>query len=145
MLINGVTEYDKMGREVKTCLIIARATRDGQQFEGKSGPVGKVTVIPYTRQDGSALFLDLTGFGGIARCVAAVSKGDRVIAAGRIQEREYNGKQYVSLLLDFFENLTAEEKKPRKRKRDQDQALNELEDTINGFAEIDPADGELPF
>ena len=144
MLINGVTEYDKQGRQVKTCLVIARATKDGQRYSTKDGkPIGKTTIIPYTRKDGSPVFLDIVAFGSTAADVSMTAKGDRIIVAGRINEREYNEKSYTDLLVDYFQNLSAKE---RITPQEQERNLNDLTNTLGGFAEVDPVDdGELPF
>lgn len=107
MLINGVKEYDREGKQVRTCLVIARTIKDGQRYVSKNGKdIGKTTVVPYNRQDGTALFLDVVAFGNDAYPVIESEKGDKIMAAGRIEEREYNGKTYLSLVADLFENLS---------------------------------------
>lgn len=107
MLINGVKEYDREGKQVRTCLVIARTIKDGQRYVSKNGnDIGKTTVVPYNRQDGTALFLDVVAFGNDAYPVIESEKGDKIMAAGRIEEREYNGKTYLSLVADLFENLS---------------------------------------
>lgn len=107
VLINGTKEYDREGKQVRTCMVIARAIKDGQRYVSKNGKdIGKTTVIPYNRQDGTALFLDIVAFGDDAYPVIESEKGDKIMAAGRIEEREYNGKTYLSLVADMFENLS---------------------------------------
>ena len=107
MLINGVKEYDREGKQVRTCLVIARTIKDGQRYVSKNGKdIGKTTVVPYNRQDGTALFLDVVAFGNDAYPVIESEKGDKIMAAGRIEERECNGKTYLSLVADLFENLS---------------------------------------
>ena len=144
MLIKGVEYYDKQGNPIKTCLVIARATKDGQRYSTKSGsPIGKTTVIPYTRKEGSPVFLDLVAFGFDAAEIAMTAKGDKLLVSGRLEERKYNEKTYVSLLVDFFENLSAKE---RMNPKNQEKNLNELTSALGGFVEADSEDdGKLPF
>lgn len=102
MFINGITDYDRNGNEVKTGLVIARATCDGDIRITSSGKeVGSISVRAYGRKDGTAAFLTVKGWGHLARQLSVMVKGDRVIAAGRLESREYNGKTYTDLIADY--------------------------------------------
>lgn len=138
MLINGVKEYDREGKQVRTCLVIARTIKDGQRYVSKNGKdIGKTTVVPYNRQDGTAFFLDVVAFGDDAYLVIESEKGDKIMAAGRIEEREYNGKTYLSLVADLFENLS--------------QKCLRVQTGVMEFQELQPcadgdiADDDVPF
>lgn len=138
MLINGVKEYDREGKQVRTCMVIARTIKDGQRYVSKNGKdIGKTTVIPYNRQDGTALFLDIVAFGDDAYPVIESEKGDKIMAAGRIEEREYNGKTYLSLVADMFENLSQKQFVAKPGTID----AQELQPCAGGDAE----DDDVPF
>ena len=138
MLINGVKEYDREGKQVRTCLVIARTIKDGQRYVSKNGKdIGKTTVVPYNRQDGTALFLDVVAFGDGAYPVIEAEKGDKIMAAGRIEEREYNGKTYLSLVADMFENLSQKQFVAKPGTMD----VQEFQPCADG----DIADDDVPF
>lgn len=64
MFINGITDYDRNGNEVKTGLVIAKATCDGDIRITSSGKeVGSISVRAYGRKDGTAAFLTVKGWG----------------------------------------------------------------------------------
>ena len=103
MFIKGSTEYSKDGKETQTGLVAAAAIRDGEVRTTSNGKeIGSVSVKAMSRKDGSAVFITVKGWGRIARQIAAVNKGDPILAAGRIENREYNGKTYTDLTCDFF-------------------------------------------
>ena len=138
MLINGVKEYDREGKQVRTCLVIARTIKDGQRYVSKNGKdIGKTTVVPYNRQDGTALFLDVVAFGNDAYPVIESEKGDKIMAAGRIEEREYNGKTYLSLVADLFENLS-------QKQFVAEPGVMDAQD-LRSCADGDIADDDVPF
>lgn len=131
MFIKGSTEYSKDGKEVQTGLVAAAAMRDGEIRTTASGKeIGSVSVKAMSRKDGSAVFITVKGWGHLARQIAAVNKGDPVLAAGRIENREYNGKTYTDLTCDFF--LVASETKQQTEES-------------TGFDLIGEDEGELPF
>ena len=137
MFINGITDYDRSGKEVKTGFVIAKATCDGGMRITSSGKeVGSISVRAYGRKDGTAAFLTVKGWGHLARQLSVMVKGDRVIAAGRLESREYNGKTYTDLIADYVWPTEKESHFP-------------IQGGVNvpaaDFAEIGEEDGELPF
>ncbi len=51
MFINGITDYDRSGKEVKTGFVIAKATCDGDSRITSSGKeVGSISVRAYGRR-----------------------------------------------------------------------------------------------
>ena len=103
MFINGLPDYDRNGKEVKTGLVIARATCDGDiRVTGTGKEVGSISVRAYGRKDGTAAFLTVKGWGKLGRELSKLVKGDTVVAAGRLESREYNGKTYTDLVADFI-------------------------------------------
>lgn len=103
MFINGLPDYDRNGKEVKTGLVIAKATCDGDiRVTGTGKEVGSISVRAYSRKDGTAAFLTIKGWGKLARQLSVMVKGDTIVAAGRIETREYNGKTYTDLVADYI-------------------------------------------
>ena len=134
MFINGITDYDRSGKEVKTGFVIAKATCDGDIRITSSGKeVGSISVRAYGRKDGTAAFLTVKGWGHLARQLSVMVKGDRVIAAGR----EHNGKTYTDLIADYVWPTEKESHFPI-----QSGGVNV---SAADFAEIGEEDGKLPF
>ena len=103
MFVQGLPDYDKNGQVVKTCLFAGRTIKDGSLYTTNSGKeVGSVDVIAYHRKDSTAAFLTIKRWGPMARQISKLSKGDSVLAAGRLENREYNGKTYTDLTVDFI-------------------------------------------
>ena len=138
MLINGVTEYTRDGKEVKTALVVARATGNGETKTTTNGKrIASVSVKAFGRKDGSAAFLAVKSWddADIAK-ISSLRKGDTFLAAGRLDSREYNGKTYTDLMADIV--LTGASIAPAEcavpsTSRNED------------FAETGDEDGELPF
>ena len=77
------------------------------------------------------------GWGHLARQLSVMVKGDRVIAAGRLESREYNGKTYTDLIADYVWPTEKESHFPI-----QSGGVNV---SAADFAEIGEEDGKLPF
>ena len=138
MFINGLLDYDRNGKEVKTGLVIAKATCDGDiRVTGTGKEIGSISVRAYGRKDGTAAFLTVKGWGKLGRQLSTMVKGDRVIAAGRLESREYNGKAYTDLVADYVWPT-----EPAPHFPIQSGGVNV---SAADFAEISEEDGELPF
>lgn len=110
MYISGVKEYDKQGREMKTCCIFGRATKDGE-IKSISGDkhLASISVKAFGRKDGSAEFVTVKAWDGpFLDAIANTEKGDAMMACGRLEEREYNGKSYVDMMVDFYLRVPAD-------------------------------------
>lgn len=145
MLINGVTEYARDGKEQKTALVVGRATGDGEVKHTQSGKsVASVSVKAFGRKDGSAAFITVKTFNEkeISK-VSSLRKGDSFLAAGRLDSREYNGKTYTDLLADFVATAGGQASPMDVLADRVDKAFGE---NAGGgdFAEIGD-EGELPF
>lgn len=140
MFIKGITEYGRSGEEVQTGLVVGRATKDADHRRTSGGKdVTTVSVRAYGRKDGSAAFLDVKCWGGLSDQAGRISKGDTFLAAGRLETREYKGKNYTDLIADFVLPLS-----PASAASDNFAALSgRMQDA--GFADISEEDGELPF
>ena len=142
MFIKGVTEYDKQGKEVLTGLVVGRATKDADHRRTGSGKdITTVSVKAYDRKDGSAAFMDVKCWGGLAALADPVQKGDTFLAAGRLSFREYNGKTYTDLTADFFQTMGSGAARPAPGNFEA--LAGRMENA--GFADIGEEDGELPF
>lgn len=138
MFVNGIKEYDKQGREIKTGIVAGSASKDGEIKVFNSGKrVGSVSVIAYHRQDGTAVFLTVKVWGDNALSVGSMKKGDRFLAAGRIEIRESNGKTYTDLIADLF--LTEKKAAPLIP------AGAPANVSADGFEEISDDPAKLPF
>lgn len=134
MYIKGMTEYDKNGKEIKTCCIFGKATKDGEVKEINGGKhVASVSVKAFSKQDGNAEFVTVKAWDGpFARMIGNTAKGDSMMACGRLAEREYNGKTYVDLMVDYYMCMPA------------GGGVATIADRVNTFNESN-ADDELPF
>lgn len=148
MYIKGTPDYNKDGEKRETGLFIGPVTQDGElRTTGNGKHYGCVSVRAFNRQDGSAAFMTLKSFStSLAGLLAELRKGDRILAAGVVETREYSGKQYTDMLLDF---LTTEPDAAFSGGAAAAPAQNfaalsgRMQDA--GFAEIGEEDGELPF
>ena len=83
-------------------LLQGNATSDGEWAPVNGKDHGKVSVAAAQAGDGSTVFVTLNGWRGKARDVAAVLKMDSVLAIGTLKIRDYNGRQYYDLDVDFL-------------------------------------------
>lgn len=131
MFLNGVLDYDRSGKEHRTGLVAGRATGDGEVRTLDSGKqVGSVSIRACSRKDGTAAFFSVKSWDGdVIDRIAALRKGDRLLAAGRLEFREYNGKTYIDLLADFLLTQPQEPSSPAQP----------------AFRDLAEDDGDLPF
>lgn len=139
MFVKGITQYNKLGKEVKTGIIFGRATKDGEFKEFESGKqLGTTSAIAYTHKDGTATFLNVKGWGHLAIEIGRILKGDRFLAAGTLEIREYEGKTYTDLIAEvFFSNDSHSDAFELPNS-----GLNSSE---NEFSDLEENDDELPF
>ena len=93
MFMNGLPDCNREGVTQKTGLICGRCAKDAQIFTSKNGTViGSVSVAAYNKPDGTTTWMNVKGFGSMGRVVASASKGDPIIAVGRVESRDFEGK-----------------------------------------------------
>lgn len=146
MYIKGIKDYSKNGEERETGLFAGLVSQDGELRETKNGKVfGSASVRAFNRKDGTAAFMTIKSFTEAdASRIASLRKGDRVLAAGTVESREYNGKTYTDMLVDFLLAYGAASTAPAAAPAQNFSALsNRMKDT--GFSEMGEEDGELPF
>lgn len=147
MYINGLPDYDRQGKERRTGLVAGVAARDCEVKDTSNGKTfAAVSVRAYTKKDGTAVFLQIKSFDAlIVNEMAPVRKGDRLLAAGRLDLREYNGKTYLDLFPDIFlvqSGRPAASAAARASYGTYEPISSESD--IAGFAEVSD-DGNLPF
>ena len=144
MYIRGIKDYSKNGEERETGLFAGPVSQDGEMRSTQGGKqYASASVRAFNRKDGTAAFMTLKTFQpGLSSLVSNLRKGDRILAAGIVETREYNGKTYTDMLLDF---IIPAESIPTVVTQTANRAS--LENRMNdaGFAEIGEEDGELPF
>lgn len=142
MYVKGVTDYDKNGQQRETGMFAGLVSSDGELRTTKNGKeYGQASVRAFNRKDGTAAFMAIRSFNEYdGRIIANLRKGDRVIAAGLVETREYNGKTYTDMMVDFIISSGA----PITSNMDDVKAFL-AENQKPQFEVLSGEDGELPF
>lgn len=142
MYIKGITDYDRNGEKRETGLFAGLVSQDGElRSTTTSGKTyGQASVRAFNRKDGTAAFMTIKSFQAeTASLLSNLRKGDRIIAAGVVETREYNGKTYTDMLADFLipaDIAPAAFSAP---------AYGSPKQAQPDFSDIGEEDGELPF
>lgn len=144
MYIKGITDYNKQGESRETGLFAGLVSQDGELKQTQNGKeFGSASVRAFNRKDGTAAFMAIKSFGDYSRLIANLRKGDRILCAGTVESREYNGKTYTDMLVDFM--MTSDTIPAASAPAENRAALTQRMESA-GFAEITPdEDAELPF
>lgn len=146
MYIKGITDYDRNGEKRETGLFAGLVSQDGElRSTTTSGKTyGQASVRAFNRKDGTAAFMTIKSFqSGTAELIAALRKGDRILAAGVVETREYNGKTYTDMLVDLLLTSDSMPAAPAAQAANRAALSDRMENA--GFAEIGGEDAELPF
>lgn len=140
----GVDHYK--GTEHPVYLLCGRAARDGELRSTSTGKtVGAVSVKAKESKDGQAMWVSVEAWEAQGRALAALHKGDMLLAVGQLAEREYNGKTYYTLWADFV-SLPIWSGGGQAANRE---ALTARAEAAfpqgGGFTELMEDDGNLPF
>lgn len=141
MYIKGITDYDRNGEKRETGLFAGLVSQAGElRSTTTSGKTyGQASVRAFNRKDGTAAFMTIKSFqSGTAELIAALRKGDRILAAGVVETREYNGKTYTDMLADIVIPADIVPNSPASYTAPATSSPSE-------FSEIGEEDGELPF
>ena len=143
MYIKGIPDYSRDGKQKETGLFAGLVSQDGELKQTQNGKeFGSASVRAFNRKDGTAAFMTIKSFGDYSRLIANLRKGDRILCAGVVESREYNGKTYTDMLVDF---LMASDAMPAAPSPAENRAaLNQRMDSA-GFSEMMDGDSELPF
>ena len=144
MYIKGITDYNKQGESRENGLFAGLVSQDGELKRTQNGKeFGSASVRAFNRKDGTAAFMAIKSFGDYSRLIANLRKGDRILCAGTVESREYNGKTYTDMLVDFM--MTSDTIPAASAPAENRAALTQRMESA-GFAEITPEeDAELPF
>ena len=144
MYIKGITDYNKQGESRETGLYAGLVSQDGELKQTQNGKeFGSASVRAFNRKDGTAAFMTIKSFGDYSRLIANLRKGDRILCAGTVESREYNGKTYTDMLVDFM--MTSDTIPAASAPAENRAALTQRMESA-GFAEITPEENaELPF
>ena len=145
MYIKGITDYNKQGESRETGLFAGLVSQDGELKQTQNGKeFGSASVRAFNRKDGTAAFMTIKSFGDYSRLIANLRKGDHILCAGVVESREYNGKTYTDMLVDFLMASDAMPAETVTSPAENREALNKRMDSA-GFAEAPEEDAELPF
>ena len=144
MYIKGITDYSRDGKQKETGLFAGLASQDGELKRPQNGKeFGSASVRAFNRKDGTAAFMTIKSFGDYSRLIANLRKGDRILCAGTVESREYNGKTYTDMLVDFM--MTSDTIPAASAPAENRAALTQRMESA-GFAEITQEENaELPF
>ncbi len=143
MYIKGITDYSKQGEARETGLFAGLVSQDGELRSTKSGKFfGAASVRAFNRKDGTAAFITIKSYGAFSSLIANLRKGDHILCTGIVESREYNGKTYTDMLVDFI--MTADTI-PCATASTPTENRASLTQESAGFAEIGEEDAELPF
>lgn len=148
MYIKGITDYNREGEARETGLFAGLVSQDGElrTTKGSGKTYGSASVRAFNRKDGTAAFMTIKAFSETdAQRVAALRKGDRILAAGTVETREYNGKHYTDMLVDLL--LTPGDVAGNRAalERRMESAGFDTGRGNNDFTEIGGEDENLPF
>lgn len=124
------------GQAYDVYMLVGNATSDATEFKSKAGKAFcTVSVAAKKNPDSTTMYVTIKGFRGLSATVGSIKKGEAIMAVGKLDKREYNGKTYWDMPADFVATagsgaMTTMSFKP---------VAN------NGFTELPEADEELPF
>lgn len=124
-------------------LLCGTASRDGEVKETKNGKaMGKVGVVAGKSSNGETQFIDVVGFGNKSAMIASIHKGDGVLAVGRMDKNEYNGRTYYSIVSDYVSCDAL----PSGAAFAQKPFPNDAADSLPAFQEVsESGEDDLPF
>lgn len=90
------------GQAYDVYMLVGNATSDAELRQSKAGKsFGKVSVAAKKNPDSTTMYVNITGFRGLSATVGSIKKGEAIMAVGKLDKREYNGKTYWDLMADF--------------------------------------------
>ena len=133
--------------DTDTWMAVGNATKDAElKYVGeKQSAMTTFSLACGKRPDTTTIFANCKAWRGVAELAAGISKGDAVCCIGKIEEREYNGKTYSTLVCEWLNAAKLTASAP----------ASKLDDFLSRAASagVDvhvldgemPDDGELPF
>lgn len=134
-------------------IVAGKATKDAElKIVGdKQSPVCSFSLAVGKRQDTTTIFANCKAWYALAEYASQISKGDSVMVVGKLEEREYNGKQYTDVVAEWINVVkptTAakpQELSPSGIPYPKGATFTDAAPSKSAFSEIDSGDGELPF
>jgi hypothetical protein len=125
-------------------MVAGQVTKDAElkHVGEKKRPVTSFSISAGKRKDTTTIFVTIKAWGRLAHYAANAIKGDAICAIGRIESREYNGKNYDDLVCDWL-NIASNDGGAFVP-----QAVSQKQQSIidTDFAELQDDDGDsLPF
>ena len=143
MYIKGIPDYSRDGKQKETGLFAGIVSQDGELKTTQNGKeFGSASVRAFNRKDGTAAFMTIKSFGDYARLIANLRKGDHILCGGVVESREYNGKTYTDMMVDFI--MAADAMPAAPSPEENRAALTKRMDSA-GLSEAVEDDAELPF
>ena len=127
------------GKIGELTIVIGNATKDAEMklVGEKQTPVTSFGLAVGKRQDTTTIFANCKAWRHLATYASGIRKGDTVIVSGKIETREWNGKEYTDLNAEWLNVLP-------KIATMQD-PFTQLADKADQFEELEDDGGELPF
>lgn len=112
-----------------------KTSQNGKTYTKWSVKVGDKPSQEQGRR-GEAIWTNCIAWHDLARLAGTIRKGDTVLAAGKLESSEYNGKTYKTLNCEYL-NIMAKTAVPRQNSAPMQTPVPE------GFDEL--LDGDVPF
>lgn len=90
--------------DTDTWMAVGNATKDAElKYVGeKQSAMTTFSLACGKRPDTTTIFANCKAWRGVAELAAGITKGDAVCCVGKIEEREYNGKTYSTLVCEWL-------------------------------------------
>lgn len=75
--------------------------QDAVLHQTKTGKTFATWSVKAGEKDGNPMWVNCKAWGGLSLTAGDIHKGDSVLAVGRIEESEWQGKQYKNLVCEF--------------------------------------------
>ena len=96
----GTDSYN--GQEYDVYMLVANATSDAEvKTTGNGKTFAKVNVAAKKNPDSTTMFVNIMGWRGLTATVGSIKKGQAIMAIGKLEKNEYNGKTYWNLTAEF--------------------------------------------
>lgn len=125
--------------------VAGTCTKDAElKYVGeKQTPMCTFSLAVGKRQDTTTIFANCKAWRSLAINASQVHKGDAVFAVGSIEEHEYEGKIYKTLVLDYF---GVQPKLEYGSSGDEQvHSDGDIRGALSGTGESAEGDGDLPF
>ena len=90
------------GEEYDIYMLTGNATSDAETKQSKAGKAfSKVSVAAQQNPDSTTMFVTVMGFGGLNATIGSIKKGASVLAVGKLEKNDYNGKTYWNFTPEY--------------------------------------------